>query len=388
MKIRYRRPIHKMSRYHYPDQWLMFLIFFLLSAGLVMVYSSSSIHSLQTFDDSFFYVRRQVIRVLIGLCSMGFFMFFNYRNIARISHWLVLVFTVMLCLVFVPGIGVEAGGGRRWIDLIVRIQPSEYFKVFYIVFLAKTLVDIHRHEKPFLTRILPHLAYMVMIFGLVLMQPDLSTALLIALIGILMIFCVYSRPSLVAGVLLLGLAVVSYQVVFTPYRLKRVVAFMNPGEHELGSGYQVLQSKISLGSGGIQGLGLGQSRQKFFYLPEEHTDFIFAVLGEEFGFIGAMLVLLAFFLLMSRGLKIARRAPDRLGQLIAFGITGFIIMQVLINMAVVVGLIPPTGVPLPFLSYGGSAMITNLTAMGILLNISAQCAPMNEKHLNLEEVNS
>jgi len=377
-----------MSRYHYPDQWLMFLIFFLLSAGLVMVYSSSSIHSLQTFDDSFFYVRRQVIRVLIGLCSMGFFMFFNYRNIARISHWLVLVFTVMLCLVFVPGIGVEAGGGRRWIDLIVRIQPSEYFKVFYIVFLAKTLVDIHRHEKPFLTRILPHLAYMVMIFGLVLMQPDLSTALLIALIGILMIFCVYSRPSLVAGVLLLGLAVVSYQVVFTPYRLKRVVAFMNPGEHELGSGYQVLQSKISLGSGGIQGLGLGQSRQKFFYLPEEHTDFIFAVLGEEFGFIGAMLVLLAFFLLMSRGLKIARRAPDRLGQLIAFGITGFIIMQVLINMAVVVGLIPPTGVPLPFLSYGGSAMITNLTAMGILLNISAQCAPMNEKHLNLEEVNS
>ena len=377
-----------MSRYHYPDQWLMFLIFFLLSAGLVMVYSSSSIHSLQTFDDSFFYVRRQVIRVLIGLCSMGFFMFFNYRNIARISHWLVLVFTVMLLLVFVPGIGVEAGGGRRWIDLVVRIQPSEYFKVFYIVFLANTLVDLHRQENPFLTRILPHLAYMIVIFGLVLMQPDLSTALLIALIGILMIFCVYSKPSLVIGVIVLGLAVVSYQVVFTPYRLKRVIAFMNPGEHELGSGYQVLQSKISLGSGGIQGLGLGQSRQKFFYLPEEHTDFIFAVLGEEFGFLGAILVLLAFFLLMSRGLKIARRAPDRLGQLIAFGITGFIIMQVLINMAVVVGLIPPTGVPLPFLSYGGSAMITNLTAMGILLNISAQCAPMNEKHLNLEEANS
>ena len=388
MKIRYRRPIQKMSRYHYPDQWLMFLIFFLLSAGLVMVYSSSSIHSLQTFDDSFFYVRRQVIRVLIGLCSMGFFMFFNYRNIARISHWLVMVFTVMLLLVFVPGIGVEAGGGRRWIDLVVRIQPSEYFKVFYIVFLAKTLVDLHRQENPFLTRILPHLAYMVVIFGLVLMQPDLSTALLIALIGILMIFCVYSKPSLVIGVIILGLAVVSYQVVFTPYRLKRVIAFMNPGEHELGSGYQVLQSKISLGSGGIQGLGLGQSRQKFFYLPEEHTDFIFAVLGEEFGFIGAILVLLAFFLLMSRGLKIARRAPDRLGQLIAFGITGFVIMQVLINMAVVVGLIPPTGVPLPFLSYGGSAMITNLTAMGILLNISAQCAPMNEKHLNFEEVAS
>ena len=353
-----------------------------------MVYSSSSIHSLQTFDDSFFYVRRQVIRVLIGLCSMGFFMFFNYRNIARISHWLVLVFTVMLLLVFVPGIGVEAGGGRRWIDLVVRIQPSEYFKVFYIVFLAKTLVNLHRQENPFLTRILPHLAYMVVIFGLVLMQPDLSTALLIALIGILMIFCVYSKPSLVIGVIILGLAVVSYQVVFTPYRLKRVIAFMNPGEHELGSGYQVLQSKISLGSGGIQGLGLGQSRQKFFYLPEEHTDFIFAVLGEEFGFIGAILVLLAFFLLMSRGLKIARRAPDRLGQLIAFGITGFVIMQVLINMAVVVGLIPPTGVPLPFLSYGGSAMITNLTAMGILLNISAQCAPMNEKHLNFEEVAS
>lgn len=374
-----------MTKYHYPDQWLMFLVFFLLSAGLVMVYSSSSIHSLHNFDDSFFYARAQFKRVLIGLCSMGFFMFFNYRNVAKISHWLVIIFTVMLCLVFVPGIGVEAGGGRRWIDLFVRIQPSEYFKVFYIVFLASSLVNIHLVERPFQSRVLPHLVYLVVIFGLVQMQPDLSTALLIALIGLLMIFCVYSKPRLIMAVVLLGIAVVSYQVVFTPYRLQRVLAFMNPGEHELGYGYQVLQSKICLGSGGVKGLGLGQSRQKFFYLPEEHTDFIFAVLGEEFGFIGAILVLLAFFLLMSRGLKIARRAPDRLGQLIAFGITSFIIMQVLINMAVVVGLVPPTGVPLPFLSYGGSAMITNLTAMGILLNISAQCAPMNERHVNTEE---
>lgn len=377
-----------MTRYHYPDQWLMFLIFFLLSIGLVMVYSSSSIHSLQNFDDSFFYARAQFKRVLIGLCSMGFFMFFNYRNLARISHWLVLAFTFMLLLVFVPGIGVEAGGGRRWIDLVVRIQPSEYFKIFYIVFLASSLVNLHSLQRPFTTRILPHLGYLIFVFSLVLMQPDLSTALLIALIGLLMIFCVYWRPKLILGVIVFGVIIVSYQVIRTPYRLQRVLAFMNPGEHELGYGYQVLQSKISLGSGGFKGLGLGQSRQKFFYLPEEHTDFIFAVLGEEFGFIGALLVLLAFFLLMSRGLKIARRAPDRLGQLIAFGITSFVIMQVLINMAVVVGLIPPTGVPLPFLSYGGSAMITNLTAMGILLNISAQCAPMNERHVQAEEAAS
>ena len=148
----------------------MFLIFFLLSAGLVMVYSSSSIHSLQNFDDSFFYVRRQVIRVLIGLCSMGFFMFFNYRNIARISHWLVLVFTVMLLFCVCTGYRRRRVEVDEWIDLVVRIQPSEYFKVFYIVFLAKTLVDLHRQENPFLTRILPHLAYMVVIFGLVLMQ--------------------------------------------------------------------------------------------------------------------------------------------------------------------------------------------------------------------------
>lgn len=371
--VKYRRSGLKTAFFRYPDQALLFTIIFLLCAGLVVVYSSSSIHSMHNHEDSLFYVRRQFIRMLIGLVLMVFFAFLDYRKLSKAAPFLCLGATIGLLLVYIPGIGVEAGGGRRWIDVFVRIQPSEYFKVFYIVFLGTSLSQLHKVEHKFLKLILPHLAFLGFVFLVVLKQPDLSTAFLIALVGVTLICFVYTKPALILGLVIGGAFVVGYQVYKTPYRLKRVIAFMNPSDHELGYGYQVLQSKISLGSGGVTGLGLGQSRQKFFYLPEEHTDFIFAVVGEEFGFIGTFLLLLAFMSLVLRGLRISRYAPDSIGQLIALGIMIYLTLQILFNLMVVVGLVPPTGLPLPFVSYGGNALITNLISAGILLNISSHC---------------
>jgi cell division protein FtsW len=352
---------------------LLFIVLFLLCMGLVMVYSSSSILSIHKFNDSVFYVKKQAIRVIVGLVAMTCFAYFDYRRLAKISAPFCIFFTVLLVMVYVPGIGVEAGGAHRWIDLGVMIQPSEYFKVFYILFLATSFSQMHRHSHKFASLVLPHLLFLTFVSGLVLFQPDLSTALLIALIGCFMIFSLYTSRKVLLTVILIGLATVGYQIWKTPYRLQRVVAFLDPGGHKLDSGYQVIQSKISLGSGGLLGLGLGQSRQKYFYLPEEHTDFIFAVIGEEFGYLGSCVIIGGFLLFLWRGVRIALYRRDSLGKLLAFGITAFITFQVLLNLMVVAGLAPPTGLPLPFLSYGGSAMITNLIGVGILLNISRFC---------------
>jgi cell division protein FtsW len=357
-------------RSRYPDQVLLFVTLSLLAIGLVMVYSSSSVVSMHKYDDSVFFVKKQAWRILIGLFLMVVFVYLDYRKLVKISAPLCLLFTALLILVYVPGVGVEGGGSKRWIDFFFRIQPSEYFKVFYILFLAGSLSQISRVKNKFSNLILPHLLFLTFVSALVLFQPDLSTALLIALIGFFMIFSLYSSPKVVFIVAILSTLTLAYQIWKTPYRLRRVVAFLNPADHQLSSGYQLIQSKISLGSGGFIGLGLGQSRQKYLYLPEEHTDFIFAILGEEFGFLGSFLIILGFSIFLFRGIRIALRAPDYTGKLLAYGVTGYITIQVLLNLMVVAGLAPPTGLPLPFLSYGGNAMITNLLGVGILLNIS------------------
>ena len=375
LKIKYKKPGTVDPRSSYPDQILLFLVLSLLSVGLVMVYSSSSVVSMHQYNDSVFFVKKQAWRILIGLMVMTLFTYLDYRKLATISAPLCLLFTVLLVLVYVPGLGYSAGGAKRWIDVFFRIQPSEYFKIFYIIFLAYSLSQLSRVKNKFSNLVLPHLLFLAFVSALVLFQPDLSTALLIALIGFFMIFSLYSSPKVIFIVGALTSLTMVYQIWRTPYRLKRVIAFVNPSDHQLNSGYQLIQSKISLGSGGFMGLGLGQSRQKYLYLPEEHTDFIFAILGEEFGFLGASIIILLFMILLVRGIRIAIRAPDSIGKLLAYGITGYITLQVLLNLMVVAGLIPPTGLPLPFLSYGGSAMITNLLGVGILLNISRYINP-------------
>jgi cell division protein FtsW len=350
---------------------LLFVVLFLVALGIIMVYSSSSVISLQQHAHSLYYMNRQVVRVLVGLILMVGFILWDYRSFSRFSFGAVAVCSFLLLLVYVPGIGYGAGGSRRWLDLHwTRIQPSEFFKIAYIVYLAKFFADNDHVKEKVKKLILPQLGFILLICLLIHKQPDLSTAVLIGAIAFSMFFLVYSDYKLILTTLLGSGMMILYLVVKMPYRLKRWTAFLDPWENKLGAGYQIIQSLVSLGSGGILGLGLGQSRQKYFYLPEEHTDFIFAIIGEEFGYIGAFVVVIAFWLFLWRGIRVAFYAEDLLGKYMAFGITFAIIIQAALNLLVVVGLAPPTGVPLPFVSYGGSSLLTNLVAVGILLNIS------------------
>ncbi len=339
-----------------------------------MVYSSSSVISLQERGDSLFYLKRHAGRLVLGLGAMILFTLWDYQKFVRYGVLLCLFFFCLLPLVYVPGLGVEVNGSRRWIQIAgVMIQPSEYFKVAYIIFLAKILSTLDQVKDKFKKVILPQLVFLSAVFILIQKEPNLSTALLVLGIGLCMIFLVYQNHFLLLGIAVGGLGGILYLIFETPYRLKRVTAFLNPFENEQESGYQIIQSFVSLGSGGWTGLGLGESRQKFFYLPEEHTDFIFAVLGEEFGFLGCLIVIIAFMLFVWRGVVIASQIGEPLGKLLAFGVVCYIVFQILINLLVVAGLIPPTGVPLPFVSYGGSSLVANLIGVGILLNISRYC---------------
>ncbi|PCJ19149.1 MAG: putative lipid II flippase FtsW [Candidatus Cloacimonadota bacterium] len=368
MNIKYKRK-ESNTVGNYPDQILLLLVLLLVSLGLIMVYSSSSISSLDRFHDSMFYVKRQASRLSIALVLMFFFTFFDYRKLKPLNWFVLGLGYLLLCLIFIPGIGVRAGGASRWIDIGIRLQPSEFFKLSLLVFAASKLSQIDEVQKKFQTCVLP--VIIATSLGFLLIQgSDLSTSLIIIILGFSLIFSVYLNWWLLSSIFLSSGALISYIILVTPFRLKRVVAFLNPWENQLESAYQIIQSLVSLGSGGLFGLGLGQSRQKFLFLPEEHTDFIFAILGEEFGFVGCIFILLVFFAFCWRGLKIVQNSKDLFGKLLALGIVVYLGMQTVINICVVTGLLPPTGMPLPFLSYGGSSMIANLIAIGILLNIS------------------
>ncbi|MCJ8344007.1 putative lipid II flippase FtsW [bacterium] len=368
MNIKYKRKTSSKVG-NYPDQLLLLLVLLLVSFGLVMVYSSSSILSLDRFDDSMFYVKKQASRLSIGLVFMTFFTFFDYRQL-KPMHWFVLALGfLLLFLMFVPGISHRAGGASRWINIGIRLQPSEFFKLSLLVFAASKLSNIDDVKNRFKSCVFPVIVATCLGFFLI-QSSDLSTALIIIVLGFSLIFSVYAKPWFVSSIFIGFISLVSYIILVTPFRLKRIMAFLNPWENQLDSAYQIIQSLVSLGSGGLFGLGLGQSRQKFLFLPEEHTDFIFAILGEEFGFVGCILIMMAFFAFCWRGLKIVQDTKDLFAKLLALGIIIYLGAQIVINVGVVVGLLPPTGMPLPFLSYGGSSMIANLIAIGILLNIS------------------
>jgi cell division protein FtsW len=368
MEIKYKRK-ESNSVGNYPDQILLLLVLLLVSFGLIMVYSSSSILSLDRFGDSMFYVKRQASRLVVGIVFMALFTFFDYRNLKPL-HWpIMLLGFFLLSLIFVPGISVRAGGASRWIDIGIRLQPSEFFKLSLLIFAAAKLSKIDDVQRRFKVCVLPVIIATGLGFFLI-QNSDLSTALIIILLGFSLIFSVYAKPWFVTSIFVASISMVSYIIFVTPFRLKRIGAFMDPWANQLESAYQIIQSLVSLGSGGLFGLGLGQSRQKFLFLPEEHTDFIFAILGEEFGFFGCILVLIALFVFCWRGLKITQNSKDLFGKLLALGVTMYLGMQIVINVCVVIGLLPPTGMPLPFLSYGGSSMIANLIAIGILLNVS------------------
>jgi cell division protein FtsW len=357
-----------------PDFLIFFAAVTLLGIGVIMVFSASSVTAAGLRDDAYYYLKKQSLWAGLGVIAMVAFMNIDYRLWRRAGKLILVITVILLLMVLVPGLGREGLGARRWLVLgPINIQPSEIAKLSLVIFLAGYLASKGEQIREFRAGLLPAMVLLGGTFLLILRQPDLGTAA--ALTGTLawMLFAAGANFAHLVGLGLAALPGVMYAVFSKEYRARRMLSFLNPEADPLGFGYHIIQSLYALGSGGPVGLGLGRSRQKWYYLPERHTDFIFAIIGEELGFIGAMLVLLLFLLFAWRGFRIAITAPDTFGSLLAVGITTMISLQALINIGAVTGSLPITGIPLPLISYGGSSLLPSLAGIGILLNISRYC---------------
>ncbi len=355
------------------DPVLIMVILILVGLGLVMVLSASSVHALSRYGDSYYFLKRQFGWAALGLLAMFILSRLDYHIYSRYAKIMLLVAVALLIIVLIPDIGRLVGGSRRWLWIgPLVIQPSEIAKLALVVYMATYIVEKKDRFGSFFNGLLPPLFLLGIVFVLIIEEPDLGTAITIAGTVILMLFAAGARLSHLGFLAMASMPLLYYFVMGEDYRRERMLAFLDPWQDPMVTGFHIIQSLFALGSGGLFGLGFGQSKQKFFYLPAPSTDFIFAVIGEELGFIGAFLVVALFFILAWRGFVIALNARDLLGTLLATGITTMIILQALINMAVVSGSIPITGISLPFISYGGSSLVIMLSGVGILMNISRQ----------------
>lgn len=353
------------------DKTLFSAVLILAIFGLMMIYSSSSIWAEYKFNDSFHYVKYQGIFFIIGLFLMIFISKINYKLYYKYSNKILFVCFILLILVLIPGIGSVRNGSRSWFGIgSLGIQPSEAAKISLIIFTSRYLSLSDRYIKDFFRGVLPVLSVVLVFFGLIMLQPDLGTGVIIfmSIISILFISGVSMKFFFGGGIL--GLIGVVILILIAPYRMDRITSFVNPWKDELGTGFQIIQSLYAIGPGGLLGTGYLKSIQKHFYLPEPQTDFIFSIIAEEFGVMGAFIVVGLFCLILYRGICIAKNCNDLFGKYLAFGILFQLIFQATMNLMVVVGLIPVTGVTLPFLSYGGSSLLISMASMGILLNIS------------------
>ncbi len=354
-----------------PDYLLIITTLTLLAVGLIMVYSASAIWADHRFSDPFFFAKRQVLFSIIGILAMLFIMNIDYWVWRTWAKVILIICFILLVIVLIPGIGLVRGGARSWLGIgAFSIQPSEFMKIAMIIFLARYLAHNQKMITSFRKGILPSLSLVFVAFAIIMLQPDLGTGAVMVGTCIVMIYIAGARLSHFFGLGLVGVAGLVGLIISAPYRIKRITSYLDPWSDPLGSGFQIIQSLYAIGPGGIMGLGLGQSRQKFFYLPEPQTDFIFSILVEETGFLGGAFVLALFCIMLWRGISIASGAPDTFGSYLAIGIIGMLVIQVVINIGVVTGLMPVTGITLPFLSYGGSSLTLMLCSVGILLNIS------------------
>ncbi|MBE3583100.1 MAG: putative lipid II flippase FtsW [Limnochordaceae bacterium] len=343
----------------------------LLGLGLVMVFSASYVQALAESGDPLFYVKRQLQGAVLGSLALILFARVDYHYWRRFTWPLVGLATVLLVTVLF--VGREIAGAKRWIPLgPINLQSSEVAKIALVLALADWGVRRRFWLRSFWKGYLPPLLLGVVFFGLIMLEPDLGTGLTIVGTTVLVLFVAGVSGWQLLGTALAGLPAVAYLIWSEPYRWRRIVGFLNPWADPAGAGYQTIQSLLAVGSGGLFGVGLGASRQKFYYLPEQHTDFIFGIIGEELGFLGAVFVVLLFLVLGWRGLRAALRAPDLYGTLLATGLAGLIVIQAFLNIGVVTGVLPVTGVTLPFISYGSSSLVVSLASVGILLNIAGQ----------------
>lgn len=353
------------------DFLLLFGVLSISIFGIVMIYSASSIWAEYKFGDSLKFVKNQSIFFLIGLILLYFLSRYDYKKYYEKANLLLGGCILLLILVLIPGIGTVRNGSRSWFGIgSFGIQPSEFTKLALIIFTSKYLCKNEKNMENLKKGILPILSLTLLIFGLIMLQPDFGTGtiLVMSIMGLLFVGGVPFKFFLKIGIL--GVGGVVGLILAAPYRMSRILSFLDPWKDPLGSGFQMIQSLYAIGPGGLFGYGFGNSRQKHFYLPEPQTDFIFSIISEEFGFLGVVLVSGFFLLIIYRGFRIARNSKDLFGHYLSFGITFQLAFQAVMNLMVVTGLIPITGVTLPFLSYGGSSLLITLCEMGILLNIS------------------
>ena len=350
---------------------LLVTTFILIIIGIVMIYSTSAIYAGEVYRDPTYFLKRHLVYLILGLLLSIWILGLNADRIRRSAKPCMLVVLFLLVAVLVPGIGHKVSGARRWFRLgWISIQPSELAQLAIMLYLGDLLTRKRGQVQNFFTGVLPAMIVLGVTLVLILVEPDLGSAVAIGVVALLILFIAGMRGGLIGSMGLAAVPLLIGLVLLKPYRVRRVLAYLNPWADPEGAGFQLIQSLVALGSGGLFGLGLGESRQKLFYLPAAHTDFIFSVIGEELGLVGATLVLLVMIVFVWYGIRLALRAPDSFGLLTGLGIVFLMAFEAMVHVGVTTGAIPTKGLPFPFISYGGSALIVNLLGVAVLLNIT------------------
>jgi cell division protein FtsW len=351
--------------------WILIVTITLIAIGIVAIYSASAVYAYDRFNDNFFFLKRHLISLGVGLFLALLFMGIDINTLRKHSRKLLLISFFLLVIVLVPGIGSSIGGARRWLRIgAMQLQPTELIKPFFLLYLADFL-DRKSLKGNYLSAVyIPASLVICVLCGLILLQPDLGSSVGLAVIGFLLLFVYGARIKHLLFTFAGAIPLMCLLIAGSPYRWARVQAFLDPWKDPKGTGFQIIQSFIALGSGGFLGVGLGNSKQKLFYLPESHTDFIFSIIGEEFGFLGAGLIVVLFVILVWKGISIAFKKNSEFSRLLAFGISLTIGLEALINIGVSTGFLPTKGLPLPFLSYGGSSLVIHMILVAILLNLA------------------
>ena len=363
----------KIKRRFTYDATLLFPVLFLVGFGIVMVYSASSALSLKVHGHGYYYLQRQAAFSLIGIIVMIICRHIPYRLFGYFVYPLLFSAIGLLILVLVPGFGVTAGGSTRWLGIAgLTFQPSELARLAIVMYLAYSLTKKQAKLDVFSIGFVPHVIVLAVLAVLIGIEPDFGSVVILTILTWIMMFTAGVRMHHLLIPLPVILAALAYFLVSAPYRLARLVSFLNPWAYAADQGYQVVHSQMAFGTGGIVGTGLGHSYQKLFFLPEPHTDFIFSVIGEEVGLVGVTIIVMLYGVIVWRGIGIARHCPEPFGALAALGLTAAIALQICVNMGVTLGLLPPKGLPLPFLSYGGTSMVISMVSVGILMSIGGQ----------------
>ena len=368
--MRFNEPLNK-KMLGEVDYGIFYSLFLLLAIGIVMIYSASSFYAMFKYKNSMYYLIRQGAFAVIGIIALVMMMKFDYHKLKKITPYLLIcTIPLLIAVFFFP----EVNGARRWIKLgILSFQPSELTKYVVVMFLAMSIDLKGDRIKRFWDGLVPYLTVAGFFAAMILAEKNMSIATIIMIVTFIMLFVAGGQIKHLFGIIFPAMFSLAIFFIFSSdYRRARMLNFIDPWKDAAGDGYQLIQSFYALGAGGITGLGLGESRQKILYMPEPHNDFIFSIVGEELGLVGCLFIIGLFLFLIWRGIRVAMKAKDTYGKLLAVGITSIIAVQAIINIAVVTGSMPVTGVPMPFISYGGTSLVINLMAMGILLNISSQ----------------